>query len=46
MTIAVDDLPRTVQIYENMGWQTPPKGSGVREADIIKARAGFEYMVI
>jgi hypothetical protein len=23
-----------------------PKGSGVREADIIKARAGFGYMVI
>jgi len=27
MTIAVDDLPRTVQIYENMGWQTPPKAA-------------------
>ena len=29
ITLAVDDLPRAVQFYENMGWQAAQTGPGV-----------------
>ena len=29
ITLAVEDLPRAVQFYENMGWQAAQSGPGV-----------------
>ena len=29
ITLAVDDLPRAVEFYENMGWQVAQTGPGV-----------------
>ena len=29
ITLAVDDLPRAVQFYENMGWKAAQTGPGV-----------------
>ena len=29
ITLAVDDLPRAVEFYENMGWQAAQTGPGV-----------------
>ena len=35
ITLAVDDLPRAVQFYENMGWQAAQTGPGVAAFNMI-----------